>query len=301
MSQQTESSVASDTPDFFAEDALREARVAIVGLGLIGGSLALALKGRCALLLAADPDPRTRALAMERGVVDVISPEAAAVVPQADVVVLAAPVRTILHLLDELPALHPGRAVVMDVGSTKKEIVDRMATLPERFDPIGGHPMAGKEKGGLCHAEATLFRGAVFALTPLSRTSARARRVASALVAAVGAFPLWLNADTHDQYAAAISHAPYLLSLALTLATPEEAAVLAGPGFRSTTRLASSPPGVMADILLTNRAWVLKALRGFRGQLAAIEAALASGDEAALRALLAQGPVRREALLAGGR
>jgi len=225
MSPQIESSEQPE-PDFFAPDVLREARVAIVGLGLIGGSLALALKGRCALLLGADPDPRTRALALEQGVVDVVSPDAAAILPQADVVILAAPVRTILQLLDDLPKWHPGHAVVLDVGSTKAEITARMAALPDRFDPIGGHPMAGKEKGGLCHAEATLFRGAVFALTPLERTSAHARALALALVAAVGAFPLWLTPEAHDQYAAAVSHAPYLLSLALTLATTEEAASL---------------------------------------------------------------------------
>ncbi len=298
MSPQIESSERSET-DFLDPDVLRKARVAIVGLGLIGGSLALALKGQCALLLAADPDPRTRALALERGVVDVVSPDAAAILPQADVVILATPVRTILQLLDDLPKWHPGHAVVLDVGSTKAEITARMASLPDRFDPIGGHPMAGKENGGLCHAEATLFQRAVFALTPLERTSMHARAMALALVEAVGALPVWLTPETHDQYAAAVSHVPYLLSLALTLATTEAAASLAGPGFRSTTRLAASPPKVMGDILLTNREPVLTALQDFRKQLTALEAALASDDEEALLALLAQGPTRRKALLVG--
>ncbi len=283
--------------DFPADFALHEARLAILGLGLIGGSLALALRGQCAALLGADPDPEARALARASGALDAVAADPAAVLPNADVVVLAAPVRAILALLDTLPALHPGQAIVLDVGSTKAAITARMAALPPRFDPIGGHPMAGKEHGGFAHAEAPLFRDAPFVLTPLPRTTARARAFGLALARALGARPLWLDAATHDRHAAAISHLPYLLSLALTLATPPEAARIAGPGFRSTTRLASSPPRMMADILATNRRPVLEALHRFRSTLDALETALAARDAPALETLLAQGPPRRSALL----
>ena len=278
-------------------DFLRELRIAIVGLGLMGGSCALALREKCAAVLAVEPDENTRALALAQGVVDAVSASPEEILPAADVIILAAPVRTILQTLEVLPRWHPGHAVVMDIGSTKQAIVEAMDALPSRFDPIGGHPMAGKAVSGLQHAEGDLCRGAPFALTPLPRTTPRARRVAAAVVDAVGAVPLWMDAATHDRYAAAVSHAPYVLSLALALATEEEEAALAGPGFRSMTRLASSSPRMMEDILRTNRTAVLAALQRFRGTLAALETALEADDEAALRALLSQGPVRREQLL----
>ncbi len=283
--------------DFAADFPLHTARVAIMGLGLIGGSLALGLRGQCAAILGIDPNPEARALAQASGALDAVAADPAALLPQADTVILAAPVRTILALLADLPSWHPGPAIVLDVGSTKAAITARMAALPPRFDPIGGHPMAGKEHGGFAHAEAGLFRDAPFVLTALPRTTPRARAFALALVRALGARPLWLDATTHDRHAAAISHLPYLLSLALTLSTPPEAARIAGPGFRSTTRLAASPPHMMTDILTTNRRPLLEALHRFRASLDALEAALVSDDPRALQALLAQGPPQRHRLL----
>ena len=273
-----------ETPS--AEFALNDAHVVILGLGLIGGSLALALRGKCAALLGADPNPEARSLAKASGALERVAADPAEILPSADAVILAAPVRSILALLDDLPRLTPRAAVVMDVGSTKSAIVERMAGLPPRFEPIGGHPMAGKEHGGFANAEAGLFRGAPFVLTPLARTTKRARNFALAVVEAVGALPLWLDAETHDRYAAAISHLPYLTSLALALATPPEATVMAGPGFRSATRLAATPPQMMLDILATNRRAVLDALSRFRRALDALENALAAENEGELRDLL---------------
>ncbi len=286
--------------DFSAEFAARvlaRSRVAIVGLGLIGGSLALALGGHCREVLAVEPRAEARALALREGIVSAASADPTAVLPQADIVVLAAPVRAILALLTDLPNMHPGRALVLDVGSTKQAIVKAMAALPARFDPIGGHPMAGKTARGLTAAEAGLFRGAVFALTPLTRTSPLARAVAEALVHAVGAQPLFMTPAEHDRYAAAVSHLPYLLSLALALSTSPEEAVLAGPGFRSTTRLAASSPEMMGDILLTNRPAVLAALERFRSRLAALETALRSPEEEPLLRLLDQGQAHHRRLM----
>jgi len=271
------------------EFALSNARVAILGLGLIGGSLALALRGKCAALLGADPNPEARSLAEASGALEKVAADSTEILPSADAVILAAPVRTIIALLGDLPRLMPRTAVVMDVGSTKSAIVERMAGLPPRFEPIGGHPMAGKEHGGFANAEAGLFSGAPFVLTPLARTGERARSFALAVVEAVGARPLWLDAETHDHYAAAISHLPYLTSLALALATPPKATAMAGPGFRSATRLAATPPQMMLDILMTNRRAVLEALSRFRRALDALESALAAEDEEKLTALLTQG------------
>ncbi len=265
------------------------------GLGLMGGSLALALRPHCAALHACDPDARTRALALRRGVVDSVHARPQDMLPHVDLLVLAAPVRANLRFLAELPALAPRPLMLLDIGSTKRAVVQVMQALPPRFDPLGGHPMCGKETSGLAHAEAGLFRGAPFAFTPLERTSPRLKTLARALAERLGARPLWLDAETHDRWTAATSHLPYLLAAALTLATPEEAAPLVGPGFRSSTRLAGSSPAMMLDILSTNRAPVLAAIARFRAALDALENALRADDDA-LRARLLTVPARRRRL-----
>lgn len=261
---------------------LREARVAMVGLGLMGGSLAMALRGHCAALYAADPDPEVQALATARKMVElmVARPDE---LPPADLIILAAPVRAILHLLQTLPQWHPAPAVVLDLGSTKTAVTEAMAVLPSQYDPLGGHPMCGKEVGSLRHADPLLYRGAPFAFTPVPQTTARARQIAAELATAVSAHTLWLDAETHDRWAAATSHAPYLIANALLAATPAEVAPLIGTGFRSTTRIAATPPSMMLDVLFTNRQHILAALGQFRARLDALEKDLIALDEASLQ------------------
>jgi prephenate dehydrogenase len=264
-------------PPFTRSDLLSTSRVAIVGLGLMGGSLALALRGRVLEILGIDPDPAARQLALERGAADRVSAHPGDLLPEADMIVLAAPVLAIVSLLKALPALHPGHPVVLDLGSTKRDIVQAMRDLPERFDVLGGHPMCGKETNTLRAADADLFKGRPFVFTPLERTTARARLLADELSTALGALPLWLDAEQHDRWAAATSHAPYLIANALSSATPLEAqSALAGTGYLSTTRIAATPPEIMLDILSTNRENVLAALTAFRTQLEQLEAALIS-------------------------
>jgi prephenate dehydrogenase len=279
-------------------DRLPSARVAILGLGLMGGSLALALRGRCASILGYDPDPATLELARRRQVVDLAAGEPGEILPQAEVVILAAPVGAIIRTLTDLPRLHPGRAIVLDLGSTKSQVTRAMAGLPDRFDPIGGHPMCGKETSSLANAEATLFQGATFAFTPLERTTRHARALAAELARAVGSTPLFLDPQSHDRWVAATSHVPYLLAAALALATPGEAAPLAGPGFRSATRVAAASPAMMIDVLRTNRNNILEALAGFRLQLDRLEADLAGEEEGGdLSAMLERSAARRSELL----
>jgi len=278
-----------DEPDFFPALRLEERVVAILGLGLMGGSLALALRGRCAALIGVDPDPQVVELALSRRVVDRAAVSPHGLLSQADLVILAAPVGAILSLLGALPDLHTGTAVVLDLGSTKRDILNAMQALPPRFDPLGGHPMCGKEKASLASAEAGLYRGAPFALTPLERTTPRARRLAEQLVQAVGARTLWIDAETHDRWVAATSHLPYLLANTLAAATPLEAVPLVGPGFRSTTRLAPATLTMMMDILTTNGENILESLQRFRETLDTIEHSLNIGDMETLRLQLAQG------------
>ena len=268
--------------DFF----LARANVAIVGLGLMGGSLALALKGKCAALLGVDTHPATLELALRQSIVDRASADPAALLPAADLVILAAPVPAILTLLEQLPAFTPNPCIVMDLGSTKRQIVDAMSRLPARFDPLGGHPICGKEKLSLAHAERTLYYAAPFLLTPLARTSARARSAAQQIVDAIGAKATLLDAAEHDRILASTSHLPFLLSSALALTTPQEFAAFVGPGFKSTSRLAGTPSSMMLGVLQTNRENVLAALRGLQSQLAALESALSSDDLPELELLL---------------
>jgi prephenate dehydrogenase len=177
----------------------------------------------------------------------------------------------------------------MDLGSTKKTIVETMETLPTRFDPIGGHPMCGKEKASIKHADQDLFNKAPFPLVRLERTSANAQTLAKQVVEAIGAFPVWLDAEIHDNWTAKTSHMPYLISNSLAAVTPLEAAILIGPGFRSTSRLAGSKIEMMMDILISNRSNILQALRDYEGSLLEIIKHLEQEDYQSLQELLVQG------------
>lgn len=271
-------------PDFFS---LSHARVAIVGLGLMGGSLALALRGHCAALLGIETDQTALALARRQKIVDYAESDPAKLLPQADLVILATPVSVILNLLDDLPRLMPNPCILLDLGSTKSLIVEKMAALPERFDPLGGHPICGKETLGLQHADRNLYQAAPFVLTPLPRTGERALLAARQVITAIGAREVILDAALHDRYFAATSHLPFLLATALVLATPPETAPFLGPGFRSTARLAATPASMMLSVLQTNRENVLLALEALQNELSLLHRALADHDLQPLASVLA--------------
>ena len=280
---------------------LSRATVAIIGLGLMGGSLAMSLRGHCARLLGIDLDPQVLDLARQIQLADDLTLHPETLLPQADVVILATPVGSILRLLDSLPAYHPGSAVVMDLGSTKVEICSKMKTLPERFDPIGGHPMCGKENISLNNAEAGLFKDAVFAVSTLSRSSERAKQLALEIIQVIQARPLWIDPHQHDEWVAATSHMPYLLACALALATPLQAAPLAGSGYRSTARLSATPTGMMSDILATNSENILRALRLLQNQIAAMETLLDQKNTKDLNILLEQAGQHHQTIIQKGK
>ncbi len=280
---------------------LADCTTAIVGLGLMGGSLALALRGRCRRLLGIDPDTATLTLAEKMYLADELEPQSGDLLEQADLIVLAAPVEVILALLGELPRLHGGPAVVLDLGSTKFQICAAMDALPERFEAVGGHPMGGKERSSLREAQAEIYHEAPFALVRTRRSTPRACRLAEELASAADACPLWLDAETHDRWTAGTSHLPYLAANALAAITPVEAAPLVGPGFRSTTRVATTPVEVMLDILRTNRENVLTGLAELRGRLDLLESLLADERYGELAGALTEGADHCRALLQTGR
>lgn len=271
--------------------SLANCQVAVVGLGLMGGSLALALRGHCREVVGVDADPAALRFALDHAVVDRTADFDSAL--DCDLLVLATPVRTILAQLDHLSrfTLHAPRFTLLDLGSTKAQIVAAMQSLPSHFDPIGGHPMCGKEVSGIAHAEADLYRGRTFVLTPLERTSPAALALAQELIETIGARPLVLSAERHDALAAVSSHLPYAVAVALVRAAQslgdDQLWALAASGFRGTSRLAASDLTMMTDILLTNRAALLDALARYRHELDALIALIDASDPEALRAALA--------------
>lgn len=269
-------------PDF----NLAESKIAIIGLGLMGGSLALGLKGKCAALYGLDPHHATLDLALSQKIVDRADSDPAKLLPEADLVILSAPVPAILALLEQLPVFTPAPCIVMDTGSTKRLIVEAMSRLPERFDPIGGHPICGKEKLSLANAERTLYYAAPFLLTPLERTSPRALSAANQIIGAVGAKAIVLDAVEHDRILAFTSHLPFLLSSALALSTPDDVASFVGPGFKSTSRLAGTSSSMMLGVLQSNRENALNTISELQQQLAEIKIALASKNYSKLESIL---------------
>jgi prephenate dehydrogenase len=271
---------------------LADAQVTIVGMGLMGGSLAGALRGQCRAVVGVARRVATVEAALADGLVDWATTDVAEGVREADVVVLATPVRVIIQQLGEIGPLVPPGCLVMDLGSTKVRIVKEMARLPEHVQPLGAHPMCGKEISGLKAADPSLYRDRTFILTPLERTSEAALALGRALAEAVGACVLLLEPERQDFIVATVSHLPYLLACALvatadatTSADPAAWEVFAG-GFRDTSRVAGSDVTMMVDILLTNREEVLKALATYQAKLGDLMRVVAKGDEEEMRAVL---------------
>ncbi len=271
---------------------LDSAQVTIVGLGLMGGSLAGALRGRCRTIVGVARRAETVEIALAQHLVDRGTTDLVSGVRQADVAILATPVRVIIRLLAEIGPLLPEGCLLMDLGSTKVQIVAEMAGLPHHIQPLGGHPMCGKETPGIAAADPSLYQGHIFILTPLSRTSEAALALGRALAEAAGARPLVLDPYRHDRLMATISHLPYLLACGLVGTAADAASAdptvweIAASGFRDTSRLAASDVTMMLDILLTNREAILEALSTCRSQLGHLARLIESGDEGSLRTLL---------------
>jgi prephenate dehydrogenase len=279
---------------------LAECKIAIWGLGLIGGSMAFALSGKCASLIGIDPDPVTVELANTSSIFNAVAEFPEGIISEADVIILAAPVRAILEQIKTLPRLHSETCVVIDLGSTKHSIMEAMEKLPHNFDPVGGHPMCGNENSSFFHADGSLFSGANFALVNMPRTSSHARSLVEAIVWNIGATPLWLDAETHDRWTASTSHMPYLIANAVAASIPLDASPMIGSGFRSTSRLAAASPAMMLDILMTNQKFLLEAIQDFQMNLDNLTENIRLGNFEALEKYLQQGCAARGALLDKG-
>lgn len=275
--------------------SLEHATVGILGLGLMGGSLALALKGRCARLIGFDTHPPTLKLALSHQIVDYAESDPAKSLSELDLLILSTPVPAIINYLHQLQSTNYQLALsaveglpltILDLGSTKRDITQAMSALPEPLDPIGGHPICGREKLGLENADPNLYEDAPFILTPLERTSQRAKSAARQLISAIGARPIEMTAEEHDRILASTSHLPFLIASSLAHSTLPTFAPIIGPGFRSTSRLAGTPSRMMMGILQSNRDNVLNAIQSFRNSLDEIEISLCNENYAKLETIL---------------
>jgi prephenate dehydrogenase len=270
---------------------MAQPRIAIIGTGLIGTSIGLNLtarKGRTYEVVGADKDRSNLRMAKKMGAIDRDVSSLEEATQGAGLIVVAVPAMAVRHLFQELgKVIEPG-TIVTDTTSTKADILRWAAEyLPETVNFIGGHPMAGKERSGPEAASVDLFRDATWAITPSPRADEGAVSAVLGVVEAMGAVPLYIDPLEHDQYAAAVSHLPLLTSVALFRMVRdsvgwEDASLLAGPGFRDTTRLASGDPVMSRDIMATNRDAVLHWLGRLQDELNNIRTALETSGDAVL-------------------
>ena len=262
-------------------------RIAIIGLGLIGGSIGLALKQadwQKAEIVGYVRRSELRPMALSSGAVDNVESSLKATVRGADLIIIATPVLTIKDIFSQIAADLPPDSIVTDTASTKVQVM-RWAEelLSPRTSFVGGHPMAGKETSGIKAAEADLFHNCVYCLTPATQAKPAAVQTVADMVKALGATSLTISADEHDDLVAGISHLPLLLSIALVSATTqspswEQMSRLAASGYRDLTRLASGNPEVNANICLSNQAPIISWIDKFSEELQRLRKFLANGD-----------------------
>ncbi len=273
--------------------------VAIIGVGLIGGSIGMALRrlGLAQTVLGVEPDGARGRVAVQSGAIDRSMLRGADGVADADLVILSAPVGRILEVVgDVLKWVKPG-AVVTDVGSTKSAIVKEAGSNPFF---VGGHPMTGSERAGVEAARPDLFAGATWALTPTPHTHTRAVAFVEKLAQTVGAHTLTVTAEAHDAMTALTSHLPHVLASSLMRQAADlretypDVVRLSAGSFADATRVAASPPEIWRDVCLSNKEALLDTLHHFRGELDVLEAALTAGDGKALEEFFAQGRHAKE-------
>jgi prephenate dehydrogenase len=260
-------------------------KIAVLGVGLIGGSVALAARERLdAEVIGWDPVPAAVDIGLERGALHRAAASVADAVAGADAVFCAAPVARLETLIAEALQVAGAECVVTDVGSTKRAVTAAFAD--PRF--VGGHPLAGAETSGVAHARADLFDAAVWYLTPRESTSGVLFERLHRLLRGIGAHPAAIDADTHDRVLAAVSHLPHVLAnvlvtqAAATLRAGGERLPATGPSFRDATRVAGAPSAIWTDIYLANRDALLREIDGTLARLHDLRAALETGDADAI-------------------
>jgi prephenate dehydrogenase len=271
-------------------------QLGLIGCGLMGGSFALALKraGLVKRVVGYSKSPSTTERARQMGVIDVEAPSALLAVSGADIVLLAVPVAATEATLKAIRHLVNNDMLIMDVGSTKRDVVDAARRVLR--DHIGSfvpcHPITGKEVSGVEHADPDLYTGKTVILTPIERTQVAQLKRASDVWQALQCNVIQMSPDAHDAAFAAVSHLPHLIAFALMNGITgqhngQEFLSLAGPGFRDFSRIAASDPKMWRDVLLANRQELLDQSKLFQQALQAMELMIGNNTGEALEASIA--------------
>ncbi len=272
-------------------------QLGVIGCGLMGGSFALAMKkaGLVRRVVGYSKSPSTTDTARRMGVIDIAAESALLAVSGSDIVLVAVPVAATESTLKAIRHLVRADVLLMDVGSTKSDVVDAARrALGKQFGSfVPAHPIAGKESAGVQHADAALYQGRQVILTPLEQTRAEMVQKATDVWSALGCQVLKMAPHHHDEAFAAVSHLPHLLAFAFFNAVARQPSgrdflSLAGPGFRDFTRIAASDPAVWRDVLLANKTEVLAQSQRFKDALDELEGLIQRGDGAALDAVIRQ-------------
>jgi prephenate dehydrogenase len=277
-------------------------QLGLIGCGLMGGSFALALKraGLVKRVVGYSKSPSTTERARQLGVIDVEAPSALLAASGADIVLLAVPVASTETSFKAIKHLVTPQMLVMDVGSTKRDVVDaaRRALREQIGCFVPSHPIAGKEVSGVENADAELYFGRQVVLTPIERTNPIQVQRAVDLWAALGCRVLKMTPEAHDAAFAAISHLPHLVAFAMMNAIAgqpmgRDFLSLAGPGFRDFTRIAAADPVMWRDVMMANREELLNQSKIFQRNLQALELMISNGNDEALLEQIANASVTR--------
>lgn len=271
-------------------------KVAIVGTGLIGGSIGLAIKKNklADTVIGISRRKSTLNLAKKIKAIDLGSQDLN-IAKDADLVIMAAPVHTLIGLSSKLAKIIRPDAIVTDVGSTKEEIVGKLDRLFSCF--VGAHPLAGMEKSGIANACAYIFNNSLCIITPAKFTDKKSLCKVTALWKQLGAKVIFMPAAEHDRIAASISHLPHLAAFSLISSVPEKYLKFAASGLKDTTRIAGSDPKNWGQIFMANRKNLLASLSVFEKNIAKIKSAVQRKDRAALSRILKLSQKTREKLV----
>lgn len=270
-------------------------KVAIIGVGLIGGSIGLGIRKKklAREVIGVSRHRKTINSAIKRGAIDRGFLEISAI-READLVILATPVSSIIHIGTKIASLIKPDTLVTDTGSTKKIIVKKLESVLPNF--VGAHPLCGSEKQGVINADADLLCRSLCVLTPTLKTSRAALNKIKRFWIELGARVIYLNPGQHDKFISYVSHLSHIVAFCLIQSVPRNSLYLASRGLKDTTRIAASPTTLWKDILLTNSENVLDALEKFTSFLSRIKSAIIQKDRRHLERILRQARLKREAL-----
>lgn len=270
-------------------------KVAIVGVGLIGGSIGLAIKKRRLAneVIGVSRHKKTLLLAKKSGAIDRGSQDLN-IIKDADLVILATPVSTIVNLAPSISKIINLNCIVTDTGSTKQEIVNKLEKTFPHY--IGSHPLAGSEKRSIISASSFMFKDSLCILTPTKNTDAKALPKIKKLWSQLGARVSLLSPSTHDKILSLISHLPHVIAFSLIESIPKRYLKFASSGLKDTTRIALSDDKLWEDVFLSNQKNMLEAIEFFQKNLSQLKTAIQRKDRKLLSTILKEAKAKRETL-----